>query len=208
MQNTLTVKLKAFTAISLITFSLNANAALIDNNLHTYDNVSGLNWLDLTETSDFSYDFVSSELGAGGTWEGYRYATTSEVMNIFEQVGIASTQTTYNAAIIDPNIDYLQSLLSNTTAALSVNYIGSLGLANTGESGGEHSRLGAYYSISSETNYFNLSVGSYTIADNTSAVYIGHYLVQEDSVSPVPIPAAVWLFGSGLLGLVSIARRK
>jgi hypothetical protein len=26
--------------------------------------------------------------------------------------------------------------------------------------------------------------------------------------SPVPLPTAVWLFGSGLLGLVSIARRK
>jgi len=29
-----------------------------------------------------------------------------------------------------------------------------------------------------------------------------------ESVSPVPVPAAVWLFGSGLLGLVGIARRK
>lgn len=28
------------------------------------------------------------------------------------------------------------------------------------------------------------------------------------SVSAVPVPAAVWLFGSGLLGLISIARRK
>ena len=28
------------------------------------------------------------------------------------------------------------------------------------------------------------------------------------SVSTVPVPAAVWLFGSGLLGLVGIARRK
>lgn len=27
-------------------------------------------------------------------------------------------------------------------------------------------------------------------------------------MSPVPVPAAVWLFGSGLLGLVGIARRK
>ena len=26
--------------------------------------------------------------------------------------------------------------------------------------------------------------------------------------APVPIPAAVWLFGSGLLGLVGVARRK
>ena len=28
------------------------------------------------------------------------------------------------------------------------------------------------------------------------------------SVTPVPVPAAVWLFGSGLIGLIGIARRK
>ena len=28
------------------------------------------------------------------------------------------------------------------------------------------------------------------------------------AVAPVPVPAAVWLFGSGLLGLVGLARRK
>ncbi|MDH5573593.1 MAG: VPLPA-CTERM sorting domain-containing protein [Gammaproteobacteria bacterium] len=27
-------------------------------------------------------------------------------------------------------------------------------------------------------------------------------------ISPVPVPAAVWLFGSGLLGLVGVARRR
>ena len=26
--------------------------------------------------------------------------------------------------------------------------------------------------------------------------------------TPVPVPAAVWLFGSGLLGLIGVARRK
>jgi hypothetical protein len=28
------------------------------------------------------------------------------------------------------------------------------------------------------------------------------------SVNPVPVPAAVWLFGSGLIGLIGIVRRK
>jgi hypothetical protein len=28
------------------------------------------------------------------------------------------------------------------------------------------------------------------------------------SIAPIPVPAAVWLFGSGLLGMVGIARRK
>ena len=27
-------------------------------------------------------------------------------------------------------------------------------------------------------------------------------------VSPIPVPAAVWLFGSGLIGLIGVARRK
>ncbi len=34
------------------------------------------------------------------------------------------------------------------------------------------------------------------------------FSMTVSSVSPVPVPAAAWLFGSGLLGLVGIARRK
>ena len=40
---------------------------------------------------------------------------------------------------------------------------------------------------------------------------VGYALTLEGtigSVSAVPVPAAVWLFGSGLLGLVGVARRK
>ena len=34
------------------------------------------------------------------------------------------------------------------------------------------------------------------------------FVVYGHAVSSVPVPAAVWLFGSGLLGLVGVARRK
>lgn len=33
-------------------------------------------------------------------------------------------------------------------------------------------------------------------------------LINVDFVSAVPIPSAVWLFGSGLIGLIGLARRK
>ncbi len=34
------------------------------------------------------------------------------------------------------------------------------------------------------------------------------WAVQSGDVSAVPVPAAVWLFGSGLIGLIGVARRK
>lgn len=33
-------------------------------------------------------------------------------------------------------------------------------------------------------------------------------IARWDSTTPVPVPAAAWLFGSGLLGLMSLSRRK
>lgn len=36
----------------------------------------------------------------------------------------------------------------------------------------------------------------------------GMTLTAHVPVNPIPVPAAVWLFGSGLLGLVGVARRK
>ena len=39
-------------------------------------------------------------------------------------------------------------------------------------------------------------------------LYELHLEGTVSSVSAVPVPAAVWLFGSGLLGLVGVARRK
>lgn len=37
---------------------------------------------------------------------------------------------------------------------------------------------------------------------------VAYQLHTEGTISAVPVPAALWLFGSGLLGLVGVARRK
>ena len=57
----------------------------------------------------------------------------------------------------------------------------------------------------SDSEVIDLGANSYTVIfDN------GGSLVEIDVqvVSAVPIPAAAWLFGSGLLGLIGIAKRK
>ena len=39
---------------------------------------------------------------------------------------------------------------------------------------------------------------------NTDAALLNYEFIT----TPVPVPAAVWLFGSGLLGLIGVARKK
>ncbi|MCW8923409.1 MAG: VPLPA-CTERM sorting domain-containing protein [Gammaproteobacteria bacterium] len=73
-------------------------------------------------------------------------------------------------------------------------------------------------------NVWDVTAGVYTSTDVVagnpagpngtpgSGMIDGPFLTYEANFSfdtnPVPVPAAVWLFGSGLLGLVGVARRK
>ena len=82
---------------------------------------------------------------------------------------------------------------TNTTTALSLTLTGSdnfiLGL-NDGSG------------WISDSAVVSLGANAYSVTFGTGANVI------EVDVQIVPVPAAVWLFGSGLLGLVGIARRK
>ena len=60
---------------------------------------------------------------------------------------------------------------------------------------------GGYY-------YFDREFGSFDCTPKGINCTAATSHVSAYGVSAVPIPAAAWLFGSGLLGLVGIARRK
>lgn len=68
---------------------------------------------------------------------------------------------------------------------------------------------GLFLSVVTDTTGFDLS-GVFTIyAQNDFGASIFSTSLQGvSSPSAVPLPAAIWLFGSGLIGLLGIARRK
>jgi len=58
------------------------------------------------------------------------------------------------------------------------------------------------FTATAETQFLSFQVVPHTFGDRLS---IG---LDGVSISIIPIPAAIWLFGSGLIGLIGIARRK
>lgn len=63
------------------------------------------------------------------------------------------------------------------------------------------------------TNFSQVTLNAWSLSDsnaNSLTNFIVSYNTQNDTytVSAVPIPAAVWLLGSGVVGLVVLKRRK
>ena len=92
--------LKFFYAIcTLFLFGLNAQASLIelrDTNIPlgkgfyniTKDTQTGLEWLDIWSSRYMDYDQLISELGIGGTFEGFRLATQEQLETFFGNAGL------------------------------------------------------------------------------------------------------------------------
>lgn len=60
------------------------------------------------------------------------------------------------------------------------------------------------------SNFTYVSSATALVPDNWYAISFGDITGEIHGVdlAPVPVPAAVWLFGSGLIGLAGIARRR
>ena len=79
--------------------SINVNAELVDNGKITSDTQTGIDWLDLTETSGLSYDYVSSQLGSGGRFEGWAFASREQINTFFSNAGfVKKLKTSSNIA--------------------------------------------------------------------------------------------------------------
>ena len=84
------------------------------------------------------------------------------------------------------------------------------GLTNTGpfsnlQSNAYWSGVG-YEADLSDAWYFSAGLGSQINFNKFQNLY--GWAVRSGDVSTVPVPAAAWLFGSGLIGLLGMAKRK
>lgn len=199
------MKIIKFVALFATFFSASISAAIIDNGLFSKDTSTGLEWRDLTGTYGKSYDYISSQFGPGGEYQGLRYATLAE-FNLFAEhfigkpvgtIGNGSVEDAYAVAEMAQLMGapgrhstcwaygHIQGITS-TSPALGVQTTASL---NSEYTSGR--RL--------TSTYITSSVGS-----SNSSPYYGSYLVTYEA----PIPAALFMFAPALLGFLSLRKKR
>jgi hypothetical protein len=207
----------------MLLLSLTTNAALVtqDWKSHgdgalTYDDNSGLWWLDLTETAGMSYRQVTAQLGLNGAFEGWRYATVTEGRDIYAQFGLtldADLQPIedFRAAIATMN-SYFGDLFPSTSYADT--HSGSWSISGTEwpDYPEWHYQFTAYTYRSGETPILNLGE-DYAAHLDMSWEYSGSLLVTKEnpaSLAAVPEPQTFALvsFGLAAFGIVGMRRRK
>lgn len=66
----------------------------------------------------------------------------------------------------------------------------------------------ADFSLTGPVDHFRITIGDGWCTTSTICSAVPSFIGTYNSVSAVPVPAAVWLFGSGLLGLTGLVRRR
>ena len=194
-----------------------SNAALVDRGGgRIFDTDLNITWLadaNYAKTSGFDADGLmvwsdamtwAGNLSYGG-YTDWRLPTSdtclglnctgSEMGHLFysELGGVAysSIHTTHNA-----NYNLFQNVQTMADSSGNATYYGGVYWSGTQY----QSDTSAHYWFGFDADYGTQSAGiNYTF---------NAWAVRDGDVAAVPVPAAAWLFGSGLLGLIGFARRK
>ena len=190
---------------------INLNWQTANDGLIVRDTTTSIEWLNVSESYGLTYDYVSGEFGVGGAFEGMRYATNDEVINLFAtyfNLDLSANQFPEWPGYIDPAVRLASETIGDGISSGWDNYSGpDAGYIVSGYTAdlrldGERFWLGAQTTYS-DSWYFTAEDPRDPFALTNPLSRTGSFLVR-----PVPVPAAAWLFGSGLIGLVGFARRK
>ena len=136
---------------------------------------------------------------------GYTYSQQSELAYLFNVELNNQTYVLPNGNLNyswtgNPNPTFLDAAHSNTQDSLS-NYLQAFSYST----GGTYWYGTEYEYFSGNAYTFRSSYGDQTMGGKGAPYYA--WAIRSGDVDAVPVPAAFWLFGSGLMGLLGLRRR-
>lgn len=183
--------------------------------------VGDKDWMQLTASGGYSwneYDAIFDTttgqcdvLGCllGGTLDltEYTWASNSEVDALFQNYtgsGLASLNSDSRAYFGPNGLDvFFQDFTATSMPNSSYEFMAGW-TRNSSDISGNGDTFGAVNELEGNNDYFNLEIHNLATTKFDSW---GGWLYKP-AISQVPVPASIWLLGSGLLGLIGISRRK
>lgn len=157
---------------------------------------------------------------------GQRYLSTSNTPTA-SFIGVQTNSTLANFTTADNYVTANNGLVGDFNNAINVSNVAhgaSDGLAYFGSgfknNWNTNAKFDSTAAVGTSLNFFSLTpssnsgLGKATVTQFASAAGNASWLLDSKGTlsysvpAAVPLPAAVWLLGSGLIGMVSVARRK
>ena len=188
--------------------SANSLAGLVPNG--DFEN-GGANWA-VEPAGGASFSFEAAGGNGGGylkmdntsaVWGGVAISTDADPADALSVFGaVAGDSTTF--------LWDMKSNVAATQGGIKLEYYDIAGgLTTSGDHFFASTTDWASYSFTETISATAVSMKVVLLGIDATSIYgFDNVCVNDCSTSAVPVPAAVWLFGSGLLGLVGVARRK
>jgi hypothetical protein len=174
------------------------------------DSSTGLQWLGLDETAGLSYTQVASQLGSGGTYDGFAFATVSQIDALFADAGIPNVDAGFEGT--SANLPGVTSLLGLWNANLAGVYEATSG------------PFGYFLTAGVGTGLVWIPEGTYGVTGTAEATdgpdrafaggdatfsesYLGSALVRVGTASAPDGGETIALLGAAFAGLAMLRRR-
>ncbi len=201
-----------------IGLSTTVQAALVDHGAGLiYDDVLDVTWLQNANHTNGAMTWSDAQAWVGNlTYQSYtdwRLPTISPLNGSVYDMSISydgASDNGYSNSHVASELGYM----FHVNLGYSSKYDGFSMPANYGSDGlsifGSSLQADKYWSGSelsgTEALYFDMSDGYQSGSSKADSFYA--WAVHDGNLAPVPIPAAVWLFGSALVGLIGFGRTR
>jgi hypothetical protein len=179
------------------------------------DTDTGLTWLPLTDTLDMSFLQVSAQLGPGGEFAGFSYATVAQVEQLWIDAGVTGPNLGCNPAAVCLNESVPTEVADNFTELFGETFTpifgfqGMIGLTATPYVSPWPGCAGEPYNcyVTPEIRIFpdgtSEALVIEALRDYIALPYYGSWLVEGSS--SVPEPKSIWSTAIGTMMIICFA---